>query len=173
MLPTDAPTLNPTAEPSFAPTQGPTAAPSTTPTVAPTYWEFLNSGDSAQESFDGLSTEEQAAVGAGVGGLVLILIIAGVAAAAIIVVAILATATGVFIRHKIMHKLDNHTFEGELVAIDAVPMGHEVEAPEWAHEDEYIQEQQKQQHRASRLPTAGLTSVNPLRSSTILASGEA
>jgi hypothetical protein len=121
----------------------------------------------------------------------LILIIAGVAVAAIVVVALLATATGVFIRHKITHKLDHHTFEGELVAIDSVPMGQEVEAPEWAHENEWIQEQQKQRHRASMgLPSAGFTnpaidvangvadananlfaSANPLRN--IVASGEA
>ena len=146
--PTDPPTLNPTAEPSYAPSTSPSAAPSTVPTTAPTYWEFLNTGDNAQEDFESLSSQEKAAVGAGIGSLLIILIIVAAVAAVLVVLVALATGTGLFIRHKQTHKLDDHTFEGELVQIAAIPQGLEVEAPSWANADSWVQQQQKEAHDA-------------------------
>ena len=163
MLPTDAPTLNPTAEPSAAPTISPTSAPSTSPTTVPTYWELLNAGDSAQEDFAGLSSQEKAAVGASIGSLLVILIIVAVVAAAVVVLVALATGTGLFIRHKKMQKLDDHTFEGELVQIASVPLGMEVEAPSWANTNELVQQEQKDAFEARGFASESFASaVNPM-----------
>lgn len=83
---------------------------------------------------DGLSEEQQIAAAATLSGVALVLVILGIIAAVVIVLAILASTTGIFIWKKHMQALDNHAFEGELVSEKSVPVGQEVEAPEWALE---------------------------------------
>ena len=92
-------------------------------------WNEENPGAAAQEVMKGLSSDEQAGVAAGLGGLALVLLIVGIVAAVAVVVAILAATTGIFIAHKKMHTLDNHTFEGELVEMTAIPVGIVIEDP--------------------------------------------
>ena len=86
----------------------------------------MNGKDNAEEQ---LSSQEVAAVATGVSALVLILIIIGAIIAALCVVAILAATTGIFIKHRVMAKIDSHVFEGELVEMKAVPQGVEIVNP--------------------------------------------
>ena len=127
---TAAPTMAPTAvtgAPSVRPTSAPTVSPSGAPSTAPTYnLDFLEGKDNANEQ---LTNQEVAAVAGGIGALTLILIIIGAIIAALCVVAILATTTGIFIKHRVMTKLDSHVFEGELIEMKAVPQGLEIVNP--------------------------------------------
>jgi hypothetical protein len=70
---------------------------------------------------------------AAISGVALVLLILGVIAAVIIILAVLATTTGIFL-YKRAHDVSAHAFEGELVSGKSVPVGSEVEAPEWALE---------------------------------------
>ena len=95
------------------------------PTEAPIEYDW----PMGQAAVDGLSAEEKAGVAAGIGGLALILLVLGIVAAVIVVLAILAATTGIFIVHKKMHTIDNHSFEGEMVVTSGVPMGCVIENP--------------------------------------------
>lgn len=125
--PTAAPTKSPTFAPTAAPSQTPTQEPTHSPTHAPSDWEFFQEG--AANADDGLAPEETAVVAAGIGIGAIIAIIAIVAAVVAIVVAILAATTGIFIVHKKMHTLDHHSFEGEMVVAQSVPMGMQITDP--------------------------------------------
>ena len=84
----------------------------------------------AQANFEGLADNILGLLSNGLlRTLAIIAIIAIVAAVVAIVVAILAATTGIFIVHKKMHTLDHHSFEGEMVVAQSVPMGMQITDP--------------------------------------------
>jgi hypothetical protein len=80
----------------------------------------------AQAKPRGLTTAQTAAVGGGIGAIAILLIIV---AAVIAVLVVLAVTMGgaIWAYKRRAHNVDGHAFEGELVTLDAIPMGQEIQ----------------------------------------------
>jgi hypothetical protein len=134
--PTQEPTTNPTVIPSASPTTSPTEEPtplSVAPTAGPTYWDGFGLGNATDTSDDnyvneGADGSRLIAAGAAAGGLSVLAIIAIIVAAlvaTIVILVVLTGGTGLLVWKRRAMNLDDHSadFEGELVEMNAVPMG--------------------------------------------------